>query len=95
MSCRWLLLPVVSFWLPTASFAETTIYSYDELGRLLSVGHSGGVNNGLATTYTFDAAGNRQNVTTSGGSRNQASQFGGVVVVPLNGFTQIPLPWPL
>jgi hypothetical protein len=40
-------------------------YSYDALGRLGTVTRSGAVGNAVQTTYTFDASGNRQNVTTT------------------------------
>ncbi|WP_294050751.1 hypothetical protein [Sphingomonas sp.] len=43
-----------------------TSYSYDALGRLVGVAHSGGSNDGVATTYALDKAGNRTNVTVSG-----------------------------
>jgi hypothetical protein len=49
-----------------ASAAETITYTYDELGRLRAVVSSGTVNNGQATSITFDAAGNRINYTVTG-----------------------------
>lgn len=45
---------------------ETITYTYDAQGRLVTVVHSGTVNNGLTTTYTNDAADNRVTVTTTG-----------------------------
>jgi hypothetical protein len=39
--------------------SETTTYTYDALGRLISSASSGTVNNGLATTIAYDPAGNR------------------------------------
>jgi len=51
-----------------ASAQETTSYTYDELGRLVTVTHSGSVNNGVQTAYTLDAADNRTQVTTTGAS---------------------------
>lgn len=45
---------------------ETITYSYDALGRLVAVGHSGNVNNGISSAYTYDPSGNRTNVTVSG-----------------------------
>ena len=50
----------------SASATETITYSYDALGRLVKVAHSGTVNSGLQTTYTQDAADNRNNVTVTG-----------------------------
>jgi YD repeat-containing protein len=44
--------------LATVSFAATTGYQYDALGRLVQVNH----NNGNVTSYTLDAAGNRAQV---------------------------------
>lgn len=49
-----------------AHAAETITYTYDELGRLVKVVHSGSVNNGEQVTYTYDPADNRANVTTTG-----------------------------
>ena len=51
-----------------AGAQETTSYTYDELGRLVTVTHSGSVNNGVQTAYTLDAADNRTQVTTTGAS---------------------------
>lgn len=42
-----------------AAASETTIYSYDALGRLVATTRSGGPNNGVAMATCFDAAGNR------------------------------------
>lgn len=44
---------------------ETITYSYDALGRLVKVLHSGTVNNGQQSTYTHDPADNRTNVTVT------------------------------
>ena len=52
----------------TAHASETVTYTYDALGRLVAVAHSGTVNNGQQTTYTYDSADNRTNVTTTGAS---------------------------
>jgi hypothetical protein len=46
--------------------SETINYSYDALGRLTNVSHSGAVNGGTSSSYQFDPADNRTNVTTSG-----------------------------
>lgn len=51
---------------PAASAAETITYVYDARGRLVQVTHSGSVNNGVQTTYTYDKTENRTNVTTTG-----------------------------
>ena len=52
----------------TALATETITYSYDALGRLQTVVHSGTVNGGLQTTYVHDSADNRATVTTTGAS---------------------------
>lgn len=39
--------------------SETQTYVYDELGRLVSVTHSGTINSSLKTTYCYDPASNR------------------------------------
>jgi len=46
--------------------AETISYTYDAQGRLVSVSHSGDINNSVETNYTFDDADNRHNVKTAG-----------------------------
>jgi hypothetical protein len=51
-----------------AEAGETTIYSYDALGRLVSATSNGTVNNGLATTIAYDPAGNRQTYNVTGGA---------------------------
>lgn len=49
-----------------AAAQETSSYTYDALGRLITVTKSGSKNNGVQTTYTYDKAGNRQRVVTTG-----------------------------
>lgn len=46
-----------------ASATETITYSYDALGRLVTVTHSGSVNDGRQTGYAYDTADNRTSVT--------------------------------
>lgn len=65
----------------TASAAETISYTYDALGRLVKVTHTGGVNNGVNANYTYDKADNRTNVTVTAPPL--------YIVVPLNGYTLI------
>lgn len=67
-----------------ANGQETVKYEYDALGRLVKVNNTDGPNKGTVTTYTLDKAGNRTNVKVEGAHPR-------VVVVPLNGFTVIPL----
>ena len=45
---------------------ETTTYTYDALGRLITTSISGGPNNGTQTGTTFDPASNRTNYTVTG-----------------------------
>lgn len=66
--------------------AETVTYSYDTLGRLVASSHSGNVNSGLTIGITHDLADNRALLTVSGAAGGQR-----VMVLPLNGFTIIPL----
>lgn len=68
-----------------ASAAETVTYAYDAKGRVTQVVHTGSVNDGVVTTYALDKADNRTSVAVTGASQR-------VVVVPLNGFTVIPIP---
>lgn len=49
---------------PVAASAGSVSYGYDNLGRLTNAAYS----NGVVITYTYDAAGNRINVSTSGGA---------------------------
>lgn len=43
----------------SARASETTVYTYDALGRLVAVATSGGPNNGLNVATCYDGAGNR------------------------------------
>lgn len=54
------LLPLLTF------AAETAIYTYDALGRLVTATVSGGPNSGLNTTLVYDAASNRSTLTVTG-----------------------------
>ncbi len=63
---RALLTIAVAGCAVAAVASETITYSYDNRGRLVKVVHSGSVNNGVNTAYTFDKADNRTNKTTTG-----------------------------
>ncbi|HLL30697.1 MAG TPA: hypothetical protein VK403_06855 [Allosphingosinicella sp.] len=45
--------------------AETIVYGYDSLGRLIRVDHIGNVNERVAADYSYDAADNRTSVAVS------------------------------
>jgi hypothetical protein len=51
-----------------AHATETVTYTYDARGRVVTVTHSGTVNNGVSTTYASDNADNRTQATTTGAS---------------------------
>jgi YD repeat-containing protein len=50
-----------------AHAAETITYTYDARGRLKEVAHSGTVNNGITSCYSYDRADNRTNLTVGTG----------------------------
>jgi uncharacterized protein RhaS with RHS repeats len=90
-----LLLCASSSLVPVAAYAgETTTYSYDALGRLTKAASSGTVNNGMDVSTQYDAAGNRSTHQVTGAipAASGGGAGGAVVVVPLNGYTVIPLP---
>lgn len=62
------LLLAASFiaWASAAQAGETIAYSYDSLGRLIRVEHSGTVNDGVTAGYGYDPADNRTKVTVGG-----------------------------
>jgi len=75
----WICGAIVSLAMSNATHAtETVTYTYDARGRVVSVAHSGTVNNGIVTSYStssaapantpYDNADNRTQVTTAGAS---------------------------
>jgi YD repeat-containing protein len=64
--------------------AETTLYKYDARGRLVQAEAQDAASATTVTTYNYDAADNRIQVIVQKPVR-------AVVVVPLNGFTVIPI----
>lgn len=54
---------------------------------------TGGTSNGTGTQVTYDKAGNRQTVQVTGVPNARPTQR--VIVVPLNGFTIIPIDPPI
>ena len=67
-----------------ASASSTTTYTYDALGRLIQADTSGTINDGVQLGIKYDAADNRESYSVKGATNK-------VVVVPLNGFTVIPI----
>jgi YD repeat-containing protein len=80
-----------------AQAQDTTTYTYDALGRLAGSKTSG--SQSTTTNIGYDAAGNRTNYTVTGaanGSGDPGASAGAptvkrFVVIPLNGFTIIPI----
>ena len=65
-SASYLLAAATAAVSTAAEATETVFYSYDALGRLVRTESSGGANNGLVSSTTYDKAGNRSNHTVSG-----------------------------
>lgn len=95
-----LAVGVLALAIPSAELQaqETTTVTYDAKGRVVGVAKSGGPSSGVQTTYTYDDAGNRTNVTVVNAPNGSGNGSGGgasvpdsplFVVVPLNGFTLI------
>jgi len=61
-----LLATSVSAWSSSVEATETVVHSYDSLGRLIRVEHSGSVNSGVDARYAYDTADNRTHVTVAG-----------------------------
>lgn len=77
---------------------ETSTITYDALGRVTKVVKSGGPAAGVQTSYDLDSAGNRTKVKVVGSANGNGNPGGGAtsqtvryVLVPLNGFTLIPV----
>lgn len=94
-----ILFTIMLLGLPGVAHAQTTtIYRYDALGRLVGSSNSAGASN-VQTNIDYDAAGNRKSYKVSGaasegedpGSGAGASTRRRFIVVPLNGFTLIPI----
>lgn len=84
---------------PFEAGAQTTMtYRYDALGRLVGSSVSSGGST-TATDIAYDAAGNRKAYKVSGASGSGGDDGSGAgvpakrlfIVVPLNGFTVIPI----
>jgi YD repeat-containing protein len=53
------VLPIAAIYATAALGSETTTYSYDALGRLVTTTRSGGPSSGVTMASCFDRAGNR------------------------------------
>jgi len=73
---RFLLATSAVAFAAAAQASETTTYSYDALGRLVSSASSGTVNNGLSTTLSYDPAGNRSCYGVTGAPTGSGSACG-------------------
>ena len=86
------LITIYSY--PAHSAVDSITYTYDALGRLITVTHAGVPtgpgNDGMINNLAYDPLGNRSKYEVSG-SKNLGPPQGGVIVLPLNGFTQIPI----
>lgn len=58
------LIPVTALGQPS----DAVTYVYDALGRLVQTSHSGTANTGVNSSYSYDAADNRTNVSVTGGT---------------------------
>lgn len=65
-ACSSLLMALAVFPSNTAKAQETTTYTYDALGRLVTASKFGGPDSGAAHTIGYDAAGNRTNYAVTG-----------------------------
>ena len=98
---RWhLSVALMALCSVSGAFAqETTTFTYDAKGRVKTTTRSGGPSNGVNAAYTYDKADNRSNVTVTnspngnGGLGSDGASTGSMlfVVVPLNGYTIIPI----
>lgn len=88
----WLMAALLLLIVP-AEAAETSSFAYDVLGRLAEISTTGGVNNGLLQQYDLDPVNNRVEYTVTG-SQNRGHPDAPVVVLPLNGYTVMPVEVP-
>lgn len=80
----------LSLLLAKVAFAQdTTVYTYDALGRLTQVSEPQAANPPVITQFEYDAAGNRGRLEITGA---QPSVPSSVVVLPMLNYLVIPLP---
>jgi hypothetical protein len=60
------ILSLIGIVASAAWASETISYSYDARGRIITVGHSGSVNNNVVSNYSYDKADNRTNKNVTG-----------------------------
>lgn len=65
LSLAWAVCAAMAIIVPSVA-SETTVYTYDALGRLVTTTVAGGPAGGTQTGTTFDPAGNRSTYTVSG-----------------------------
>jgi YD repeat-containing protein len=82
-----LLLAALTAVSPAA--AETQTYNYDVFGRLIQTSTSNSTTSSMVAATTYDNADNRSNYTVTGSNNN--SPVVGAIVVPLRGFTIVPI----
>lgn len=77
--------------------AETSTYKYDALGRLIETKTTDGPNNNTNTNVEYDKASNRTNYRVTGSTDTSPPQNPPppsalkVIVLPINGYTIIPI----
>jgi hypothetical protein len=83
------LLFLAAFAAGSPAVAETQTYNYDVFGRLIQTSTSNSVTSSMVAATVYDNADNRSNYTVTGSNNN--TPIVGVIVVPLSGFTIIPI----
>jgi len=91
--CAWVVAAgLISQMTPISLAAtETFTYQYDALGRLVGAAAAGGPENATVTAIGYDKAGNRTSYAVTGASSIVPLNVK-FIVVPLNGYTLIPVP---
>lgn len=87
---RYYAIVASACWASPTLASETVTFTYDTLGRLTIVSTVGGPNGGLQQTYVLDPASNRTTYTVSG-SQNHGRPDAPAIVLPVNGFTIVPV----
>lgn len=85
------IVSAASIFTPSAGASETSTYKYDALGRLVQTTTTGGPSSGTKIAVVYDKAGNRSNYNVTGSPNTIPVTRSRVIVVPLNGYTVIPI----